>query len=102
MCGVKEVPIPALQDAIRSLHGCESRFRESVPVVETFNGSVVWAGEVQVFDLVDHAKAKTCYAWTHAVDGSDTKRKFVVALHAGVVDSPLTAVRASIVQEAKC
>jgi hypothetical protein len=35
------------------------------PVHETFQGQTVWAGEVEVFDLVGHPKAKRCYAWAH-------------------------------------
>lgn len=31
----------ALQDAIRNIHGCESRFMASVPVTETFNGETI-------------------------------------------------------------
>ena len=40
--------LPALEEAIRHMHGCEPTFVESVPVRETFNGATVWEGEVQV------------------------------------------------------
>lgn len=66
---------------------------------ETFKGATVWEGDVQVFALVGHPTAKRCYAWSHASEG--TKRRFYAVLHAPPVDSPLTAVRASIVVEAK-
>jgi hypothetical protein len=86
-------------DAIRHMHGCEAVHVESVPVRETFKGSVVWEGEVQVFALAGHPTAKRCYAWSHATEG--TKRQFYAVLHAPPVDSPLAAVRASIVADAK-
>jgi len=95
---VNDVPIEALKEAIRNLHGCDSTWVESVPVKETFEGQIVWEGEVQVFDLIGHPTAKRCYAWSHATGGSD-KRRFVAVLHQGPVDSPQAAVRGAIVQE---
>jgi hypothetical protein len=76
--------IPALQDAIRHLEGVEARHIETVPVHETQNGQTVWQGEVEVFDLVGHPKAKRAYAWSHATEG--TRRRFHVVLHSPPVD----------------
>jgi len=59
-------------------HGCDSSWIESVPVTETFNGALVWEGEVQVFNLLDHATAKRAYAWSHATAGA--KRRFYAVL----------------------
>lgn len=89
--------VDALREAIRNLHGCGSTWIESVPVRETHEGAVVWDGEVQVFDLDGHPSAKRAYAWSHATEG--TKRRFVAVLHTGPVDSPVAAVRTSIVAE---
>lgn len=86
--------VDALRDAIRHMHGCESKWIESVPVTETFNGETVWDGEVQVFELVAHPKAKRAYAWSYATEG--TKRKFVAVLGLGPVKDAIAAVRASI------
>lgn len=94
-----EVPIPALQDAIRHLHGCESTFVEAVPVREEFQGQVAWVGQVCVFDLIGHPTATRAYAWSHATEG--TRRRFVAVLHSGPIDSPQNAVKAAIVSEAK-
>ena len=91
--------IPALIDAIRHLHGCEATHVETVAVHETFNGETVWAGDVEVFDLVGHPKAVRAYAWSHVTTG--TKRKFYAVLHIPPVDTPLAAVRASIISDAK-
>ncbi len=54
---------------------------------------------MRVFDVSGHPTATRCYAWSHATEGS--RRRFVVVLHAPPVDSPVAAVRASIVADAK-
>lgn len=51
-----------IQDAIKKMHGCDSTYVESVPVHEVFQGKTIWAGEVEVFDLHGHPRAKRCYA----------------------------------------
>jgi hypothetical protein len=91
--------IPALQKAIRHLHGLESTWLQSVPVVEKHEGNTVWDGEVQVFTVTGHAKATKVYAWSH--EGSPGKRRFHVVLGLPPVDSALEAVRVAIVSEVK-
>jgi hypothetical protein len=91
--------IPALQDAIRHLHGCESTWVESVPVREEHEGATIWDGEVQVFDLVGHPTSPRAYAWSYPTTG--TKRRFVVVLHVPGVDTPQKAVQFCIVQDFK-
>lgn len=89
----------ALIDAIRRLHGCESKHVISIPVIETFGGATVWDGTVEVFDLTNHPKACRCYAWSHRNDdGSD---RYVAVLGISPVCSAVTAVRAAIVAESK-
>ncbi|MGH9715650.1 MAG: hypothetical protein ACRD4R_02825 [Candidatus Acidiferrales bacterium] len=88
--------IEELGEAIRRLHGVESRHLESVPIKETFQGKTVWEGVVEVFELIDHPKATKIYAWSHDADG---KKRYVTVLHMDKVTSPLLAVRAAIVQE---
>jgi hypothetical protein len=90
---------PALEEAIRFTHGCEPTFVKSVRVRETFEGAPVWDGEVQVFDVKGHKHATRVYAWSHATEG--VKRRFYVVLHEGPIDSPVSAVRASIVADAR-
>ncbi len=91
--------LDALRDAIRHMHGCEAVHVETVPVRETFKGQVVWEGEVEVFDVTRHLTARRCYAWSHATEGA--RRRFYAVLHAPPIDSPLAAVRASIVADAR-
>ena len=89
--------IPALIDAIRHLHGCETTHRETVHVHETHEGEVVWDGDVEVFDLTGHAAATKAYAWSEATTGK--KRRFFAVLHVPPVDSAVMAVRASILAD---
>ncbi len=92
--------VEVLKKAILDLHRCESSWLESVPVTETFESKVVWTGEVQVFELHGHPTASRCYAWSSAIEGSP-RRKFYAVLHVPPVDSPIAAVRASIVGDHK-
>ncbi len=87
-----EIAVSEFQYTIQETHGSRSQLIERVSVVETFEGDTVWEGEVLVFDLLDHPTAQYCYAWE--VDGQVT-----AVLHTGPVDSPLAAVRASILAE---
>ncbi len=86
-------PPEGLQDAIRRLHGCESRYVSSHAVVERS-----WQGTVRVFALEGHPTALVCYAWR--LDADDPERaRCVAVLREGVVDGPVSAVRAVVLQE---
>jgi hypothetical protein len=91
--------IEDLRDVIRILHGVESTHLESVPVKEVFNGETVWEGIVEVFTLHEHPKANTAYAWTHATDDPANPKRHVTVLQIPPAVSPITAVRAAIMQE---
>ncbi len=93
--------IKSLQDAIQRLHGCASSYLETVPVEEVFRGKTVWAGEVQVFEIIGHPKAKRCYAWNHLHGAKDEKTRFVTVLEIPPVKDARTAVQAAIVSEAR-
>lgn len=84
--------------AIEGQHGGAARFRESVPVRETFQSKTVWEGIVHVFDLAGHPTATRAYAWSSPIEGN-TKRRFYAVLHQPPVDSPQAAVRAAIITE---
>jgi hypothetical protein len=91
--------IEALQNAIRKLHGVESKHVESVPVKETFQGKTVWEGVVEVFELIGHPKAPKAYAWMHNTDDPKNPGRHVTVLHIHPITSPVLAVRAAILQE---
>jgi hypothetical protein len=91
--------IDELREAIHQLHGGKATHTASVPVKEVFDGKTVWDGIVEVFRLEGHPKANTAYAWLHDTGDHDKPIKHVAVLHVPPVVSPLTAVRAFIVQE---
>ncbi|HEV2387022.1 MAG TPA: hypothetical protein VGS20_07160 [Candidatus Acidoferrales bacterium] len=93
--------ITDLQDAIRRLHGVESRHVASVPVKEAFQGKTVWEGIVEVFELIGHPKAPKVYAWAHETDDPKSPRRHVTVLHIAPVTSAVLAVRAAVVQESR-
>jgi hypothetical protein len=92
-----EAPVSALQVAVERIHGCKAAYRTVERVRETVGERVVWEGDVTVFTLSGHRTAKTCYAWSAPVEGSD-RRRFFAVLHEGPVQSARDAVRASILQ----
>ena len=93
-----EVSIDQLKEAVEEMHNCTASFRAKVYIDETFGGEKVWQGDLYVFDLQDHPKAKTCYAWSSPVEGSD-RRRFYAVLEVPPVVSAVDAVRASIVSD---
>ena len=86
--------LEALRDAIKHLHGCDSRWIESIGVHESHEGRTVWEGEVQRFALVGHLKAKECFAWSHATEG--TRRQFHAVLRLPPVDTASQAVQTAV------
>lgn len=93
--------LEALADAIRQLHRCAPTHRETVPVREFFQGKLVWGGDVEVYDISGHPKAKRCYGWGFANEKRDGKYDFVTVLEIPPVDSPNMAVRMAIAAQAK-
>ncbi|PYV61120.1 MAG: hypothetical protein DMG97_44125 [Acidobacteria bacterium] len=91
--------IHELRNVIRELHGTESTHVESVAVKETFKGKTVWDGVVEVFELHGHPKATHAYAWISETEKQ--LKRHVAVLKIPPVVSPITAVRAAIVQEFK-
>ena len=83
-----------LQDAIRRLHGVESEYVETVPIVEEFEGRTMWEGDVSVFNVIGHPQTDTAYAW---IDYQAGKKRYVAVLKLPPVDSPQLAVRAAVV-----
>jgi hypothetical protein len=97
----KQNYLARLQVAVSQLHNCGAVWRETVPVHEVFREETVWKGEVEVFDLIGHAKAKRCYGWSHPEGEDDQGERFVTVLDIPPVNSAETAVRASIVSDSK-
>jgi hypothetical protein len=92
--------IGEIQAAFLKLHGCEASYVETVPVVEEFQGTTVWQGDVEVFDIRGHPKATRGYGWGYVTTEGGGRRYFTV-LELPPVDSPQTAVKAAIMSEIK-
>ncbi len=93
---VRMEDIKPLQEAIRNLHGCGSRWLRSEPIHETFRGATVWQGQVEVFQLYGHTEARRCYAWSYVTDEKTGRQKFHAVLGVTPVNSAVDAVRAVI------
>lgn len=87
--------------AVEHLHNCAATHRATVPVHEVFKGRTIWQGDVEVFDLTGHPKAKRAYAWSHLDGKNDECTRFVAVLEIPPVESAETAVRVQIVKDAK-
>lgn len=91
--------VEQLQALIRRKFGCEAVRVESVRVREVEGGRIVWDGQVQVFRLEGHQRARRCFGWHHV--GPDGRERFSAMLEEGHVDSPRAAVRAAMVDESR-
>lgn len=91
--------IEELRDVIHKFHGGKATHSESVPVKEVFQGQTVWGGIVEVLHLEGHPKTNRVYAWMHDTSDPNKPAVHVTVLHIQPALSPVTAVRAFIVQE---
>jgi hypothetical protein len=91
--------IARVQVAVSQLHDCGAVYVRTVPVSEVFQGQTVWQGDVEVFDLHGHPKAKRAYAWSHLDGKNDERTQFVAVLEIPPVDSPESAVKVAIAHE---
>lgn len=97
----KQDYIARVQVAVQHLHNCGAHWLRTVPVHEVFQGKTAWEGDVEVFGLVGHPKAKHAYAWAHLDGPKDDKTRFVAVLEIPPVKDAQTAVQASIVADSK-
>jgi hypothetical protein len=93
--------ISALKEAIRNMHGCQASYLRTEHVHESFDGKTVWEGDVEIFRLREHPKAKHAYAWAHPHGANDQQTRFVAILEIPPVKDARTAVQASIAADSK-
>jgi hypothetical protein len=79
-------PILHFKQAIRATHAVRARLLAREKVYQDFGGDVAWAGEVLVFELLNHPSAHLCFAWE--ADG-----EVVTVLGEGPVENGRDAVR---------
>ncbi len=85
------------QLAVERATGSKVEHLETVPIVETFAGKVIWKGVVEVFRVLTPPPDRA-YGW--AVE-SPNGTEYVAVLGTPPINSPLTAVRAWIVSLAR-
>ena len=86
--------LQTIEAAVEQRFGSSPVHVEAVPLLETFEGQIIWEGTVHVFDLEE---GERCYAWGFE-DEHTGRLRIITVLHKPPVDSPLAAVRAAIVQ----
>ena len=91
--------VEQLQEVIQQQHGCGSTLTETVRVREERAGHTIWEGDVHIFTLHGHRRARRCYAWQYS--GTTSEPRFVAILAEGHVDCPRAAVRAAMVDESR-
>lgn len=92
----KENYLARLQTVIMQLHNCGAMWSETVFVKEMYGGKTLWNGEVEVFDLFNHPKAKRCYGWSY-----DEPEKFITVLELPPVTDAQSAVRVGVAYQVK-
>jgi hypothetical protein len=97
----KQDYLAEVQVAVSQLHNCGTTYVKTVPVHEVFRGETVWQGDVEVFDLTGHPKAKRAYAWSPLDGAKDERTRFVAVLEIPPVVSAETAVRVQIIKDSK-
>jgi hypothetical protein len=70
-------------------------------VHETFQGQTFWDGDVEVFNLMQHPKAKRAYAWAHLDGPKDEQTRSVVVLELPPVKDAIRAVQSSIMADSQ-
>lgn len=87
-----------LARAVEATHGVHAIHLHTVPVKEVFQGKTAWEGNVEVFAVTGHPKAKRCYAWGYK-DGEEWAITSVLEIPPVV--SPETAVKVAIAAYAR-
>lgn len=84
-----------LQEAVERTTKCPVNYIRTVVVKETFRGQTVWEGGVNIDELREQPP-QFAYGWTVA-----DPEEHITVLGDGKIASPIAAVRAWIVSQAK-
>lgn len=85
--------VAVLQRVIVELHGCSSEHLETVQVHETFIGKTIWQGNVEVFAVFGHPRARRCYAWIQPRSQGQKQFRFFAVLGTSVIKNARDALR---------
>jgi hypothetical protein len=83
---------------IEEAYNCPAYYLRTELVQETMDGETLWAGEVQVFGLIGHEKAKRCFAWGHDSHNSSQAGRLIMMLAIPPSLSAQAAVRLQLVK----
>lgn len=92
----KQGYLARLQTTIQQLHNCGAVHLQTVQVHEEFHGRTIWKGDVEVFDLTGHPKAKRCYGWSYG-----DPEEFITILKLPPIESAQDAVKVGVSQQKK-
>ena len=97
----KQDYLKRLQKKIGELHKCAATHRRTVSVKEVIHRRRTWEGDVEVFWLTGHPRAKRCYAWCRKDSQGTAEDQVVTVLEISPVIGPATAVRAALASRAE-
>jgi hypothetical protein len=92
--------ISDLKRAIGKNHGCEAQLEQIEHVMETRLGGIIWEGNVAIFLLTGHPKARRCYAWGVPSGDEAQSREITTVLELPPVTSAESAVKAAAAAKA--
>ncbi len=82
-----------LAKAILDLHGCASTHSGTSHVIEYWQGSKVFEGDIETFTLSGHPQASLAFAWAFH---NGTEPQYIAVLNVPPIHDPSDAVRAAI------
>ena len=91
--------LEALQRIIAEIHGCPSEHWDSVHVREVFGETVIWEGDVEIFYVFGHVRARRCFAWVSDRAQLGRPVRFFAVLDSTLVRTPDDAVKYARIAE---
>ncbi len=91
--------IERIKQVIFRRHQTDAQWARTVPVREFYQGKLIWEGEVEIFRISGHPKAKRCFAWLDKDGKEDSDEHFATVLEIPPVNGPHSAVQVSVASE---
>jgi hypothetical protein len=92
----KQEYLDRLKLVIEHLHRCAAYHIRSEFVKEEFNGKTLWEGQVEVFGVAGHPKARRCYGWSYG-----DPEEFITILELPPVADAQSAVKVGVAFQIK-
>lgn len=87
--------------ALEKTHNVCAKHLDTIGVKKIFNGTLAWAGDVEVFEVTGHPKAEHAYVWGYPNNKRSGEYDFVAILGIPPITSASIAVQAAIAAEAR-